>query len=375
MSTKIRTTFTILALLACFVSIVPPLIGMAQESVRPPEGQEAGGQQTGGQVPGGTLGNRSDSELWRQIRQGGSGTVAGGDPLAGVLIQSEGDNWRAIRNGPLSRYGVWAMLGMVVLLALFYTLRGRIRIENGPAGILIQRFNVIERIGHWLTAGTFIVLAITGLNLLYGRYFLPDIIGKEAFATITYWGKWGHNWIAYGFMAGLVIIFVMWVVHNIPNRHDVVWLLKGGGLFSKGSHPPSRKFNAGQKIIFWITVLGGLSLSLSGWALLDPFQYHMFGKTFAAINLLGFNLPTDLTLLQEQQLATLWHAAVSLVMISLILAHIYIGSVGMEGAFAAMGSGQVDLNWAKEHHNLWVEEMEDEAAAKGRSSAQGAPAE
>ena len=319
----------------------------------------AGAQQSG-QVPGQALGNASDADLWRAIRQG-----------AGNLIQAEGSTWRALHNGPLSTYGIWIMAGMVFLLALFFLLRGRIKIEHGWAGRTIERFSFIERIGHWLTAGSFVVLAITGLNIMYGKYFLMPVIGKEAFSVITAAGKYAHNWIAFAFMAGLVMIFLMWVLHNIPNRHDIKWILQAGGLFSKGVHPPAKKFNAGQKIVFWVTILGGLSLSLSGWTLLDPFTTTMFADTFALLNVVGFSLPTDLSPIQEQQYAQLWHAAVSMVMIAIILAHIYIGSLGMEGAFDAMGSGQVDLNWAKEHHSLWVDEVQEKEQHSGRT----APAE
>ena len=344
------------ALLVLLLSLGPVGTASAQEA---PAGAAT---ESGGFVPGGALGNQSDSELWRMIRQGAQGNVSIPDKKAGILIQSEGETWRALRNGPLSTAGIWVMLGMVVLLALFFALRGRIKIEHGPSGQLVERFNLIERIGHWLTAVSFIILAITGLNILYGRYVLPQVIGKEAFSTISQAGKWVHDYVAFAFMAGLVMIFVLWVMHNLPSRHDLIWLAKGGGLFTKGSHPSSRKFNAGQKIIFWVTILGGLSLSLTGWALLDPFQYAMFAKTFQFLNIFGFNLPTEITVVQEQQLAQLWHGAISLFMIAVILAHIYIGSMGMEGAFAAMGSGKVDVNWAREHHDLWLEEVEKAAA-------------
>ncbi|HMB76285.1 MAG TPA: formate dehydrogenase subunit gamma, partial [Kiloniellaceae bacterium] len=333
-----------------------------------------------GAVPGNVSGSTSDTEFWRQIRQGETGDVSIPDKKAGLLIQSEGDNWRAFRNGPLSNYGIWALFGMVALLALFFALRGRIRIDGGWAHVTIKRFNALERLAHWVMAISFIVLALTGLNLLYGRYALEPLLGKEIFASITLAGKYAHNFIAFAFMASLALVFLLWVFHNLPNRHDVVWLLKGGGLLTRGSHPPSKKFNAGQKIIFWVTILGGLSLSLSGWALLDPFQYHMFGKTFAFLNNFGLDLPTDLQPIQEQQLAQLWHSIVALVMTAIILAHIYIGTLGIEGAFSAMGSGKVDLNWAKQHHNLWVEEVEDGQAApsadtKSTEAKSAAPAE
>ena len=170
-------------------------------------------------------------------------------------------------------------------------------------------------------------------------------------------------------------MLIRFVKKNIYARGDIMWLLKGGGLFSKGVHPPARKFNAGQKIIFWITILGGLSLSLSGWELLDPFQYQLFAKTFVFMNSLGFNLPTDLTPIQEQQLAQMWHSIVGLVMTAIILAHIYVGSLGIEGAFSAMGSGQVDLNWAKQHHNIWVEEVQKAEAEQEPEGESRAPAE
>jgi formate dehydrogenase subunit gamma len=157
-----------------------------------------------------------------------------------------------------------------------------------------------------------------------------------------------------------------------------VWLAKGGGLFVKGSHPPAWKFNAGQKILFWLVMLGGLSLSLSGLALMFPFQTALFAKTFALVNMLGFKLPTDLTPIQEMQYATSWHGIVALGLIVVVIGHIYIGTLGMQGAFSAMGSGQVDVNWAKEHHSLWAEReiarMEEVAAAE-TAGARPAPAE
>ena len=320
---------------------------------------------TGGQVPGDVLGIRSDADLWRAVRGGVSGTVNIPDKKAAILIQPEGDNWRAFRNGPLSTYGAWALLGTIILLALFFAIRGRIRIEHGPAGVTITRFSWIERTGHWLIAVSFIVLGVTGLNLLYGRYVLKPLIGADAFALITHWGKYLHNYLAFAFIAGLVMVFVMWVAHNIPSRTDIAWLVKAGGLLSKNVHPDSRKFNAGQKIIFWLVILGGVSVSVSGWALLFPFTTHLFSGTFEIANaIFGTSLPTDLAPVHEQQLAQGWHAILALFLTCVILAHIYIGSIGMEGAFDAMGSGEVDLNWAKEHHNLWVEEVQEREAGR-----------
>lgn len=343
----------------------------AQSGLDPDLAQEL----QGGNVPGNTLGNTDISERWRQVRRGFEGSVSIPDKKAGVLVQSEGETWRNVRNGPLSTYSIWVIAGMIVLLAVFFLVRGRIRVEHGMAGETITRFQTFERFGHWLLAVSFIILALTGLNILYGRYWLLPVVGPEIFGSITLAGKFLHNYLSFSFMLGLAIIIVMWVVHNLPDRYDANWLLKGGGLFSKNSHPPARKFNAGQKLIFWSVVIGGISISLSGLSLLFPFEMPMFAKTFAFINLFGFDLPTQLTPMQEMQLAQLWHSIVAVVLVAIILAHIYIGSIGMEGAFDAMGTGEVDLNWAREHHSVWVDETLGRDGAKAEADAKPAPAE
>jgi len=318
-----------------------------------------------GQVPGNTLGGSSDAELWRDIRAGRQGTVASPDQLSGVLIQSEGQTWREVHMQTVPLYGAWAMLGMIVLLALVFAIIGRVRIEHGRAGVTITRFPMLQRAGHWLTAVSFIILALTGLNILYGRGVVLPVIGPEAFSAITLWGKYLHNYVAFAFMAGLIFIFVAWVAHNIPRWVDLVWLAKGGGIIVKGVHAPAYKFNAGQKIIFWLTILGGLSISLSGWALLFPFTTEFFTATMEGFQAIGLNAhewfglpPPPYTPILEQQLNQVWHAIVALFLVTLIIAHIYIGTVGMEGAFEAMGSGEVDLNWAREHHDHWVADEE-----------------
>jgi formate dehydrogenase subunit gamma len=312
-----------------------------------------------GNVPGAPLGNQSDADFWRALRQGDAGSVSAAGPAGGVLIQSEGDNWRAFRNGPLSTYGVWGLIGIIALLALFFALRGRIRIEHGRSGVTVTRFGFVERFTHWLTATCFVVLALTGLNMLYGRYVLKPLIGPDAFSLLTIGGKYAHDFLAFGFMLGLAVMLVLWIAQNLPNRYDLIWLAKGGGMFVRGSHPPAKKFNAGQKILFWLVILGGLSVSLSGLMLLFPFQYQAFGPTFGWINwAAGTTLPTSLGLLHEMQLAQLWHAIMGLFLTIVIIGHIYIGTIGMEGAFDAMGSGEVDRNWAREHHRLWAEQLE-----------------
>jgi formate dehydrogenase subunit gamma len=318
---------------------------------------------TTGNVPGQSLGNASDTEIWRQVRRGVVGNVSIPDRMAGILVQSEGESWRALRNGPISRYGSLLLLLSLFVVGIFFAARGRVRIDAGPSGRTVQRFSAIERFTHWLTASSFIVLGLTGLNMLYGRYVLKPLIGAEAFSLLSLGGKYAHNYIAFAFMLGVAMMVVLWVRHNLPDRHDLVWLAKGGGLFAKGVHPPSKKFNAGQKIQFWIVVLGGLSASLSGIVLMFPFEFAMLANTFEVVNLVGFSLPTALTPLQEMQLSQLWHVITGLILIGVIITHIYIGSLGMEGAFDAMGTGMVDENWARQHHDLWYADLKGEPVA------------
>lgn len=345
--------FSIFAILVAF-TVVPTAMAQSQQANIAVKGN----------VPGGTLGNISDSEIWRQLRHGATGTVSGTNQSGAILIQAQGAGWWQTRTGTMGKYIGWSLGGIVVLLAAFFAIRGRIKISDGPAGTTIQRFALVERTGHWMLASSFIVLALTGLNFLYGRQLLIPLIGKDAFSVIASGGKFIHDYVAFAFIASLIIVAVMWVAHNIPNRQDMIWFLKGGGLLG-GGHPPAYKFNAGQKILFWLIIICGASIALSGWVLLNPFTTAMFSESFSFLNnLFGTDLPAPLAAIQEQQYASLWHSIMAGIMIVIVIAHIYIGTIGMEGAFDAMSSGDVDLNWAKDHHNLWVEQVQKENPGK-----------
>ncbi|PSL18719.1 formate dehydrogenase subunit gamma [Shimia abyssi] len=325
----------------------------------------------------GTRGVASDSEVYRALRYGSATTsTSARGPVAGVLIQDNGMTWLTFREGPLLKYGFYALGGMLAVILLFFLLRGKIRIDGEKTGRKITRFVGIERFAHWTLGISFILLALTGLFLIAGRNFIMPWMGKEAYATIALAGKWVHNNVAWAFMIALVMVFVMWVVHNIPNMTDLRWLAKGGGLFSKGVHPPAHKFNAGQKIIFWSVILLGFSISLSGLSLLFPFEIPTFAKTFVILNatglpelIMGTPLPEVLSPYQEMQYSQAWHAIVAFAFIMIVIAHIYLGSVGMEGAFDAMGTGDVEEQWAKEHHSLWYEkEMERTKSAPDQAT-------
>jgi formate dehydrogenase subunit gamma len=275
-----------------------------------------------------------EMELQRAL-QGGiiAGRVSIPDQQAGNLVQPAGQGWRAFHNRTLYTVGAVALCGIVLGLWLFWSIRGRIRIDAGPSGTTMRRFNLLERSNHWMTASSFIILMLSGLNLTFGRFFVAPLLGDEAFAALSGWGKLAHNYVSFAFALGIIVMFLLWVKDNIPNRGDIAWLKAGGGLFAR-NHPPAERFNAGQKGVFWITVLGGALVAATGYILMFPFTV------------------TDIA---GQQLSHMVHGVLSMLMIAAILAHIYIGSVGMEGAIDAMSSGDVDVNWAREHHSLWVD--------------------
>lgn len=290
----------------------------------------------------------------QQMLTGGriAGRVSIPDQQSANLIQPAGQTWRDFHNTTLTWVGGIAILGVFAVLVLFYATRGRIRIEGGASGRTIERFNLLDRSVHWMTASTFVILALSGLNLTFGRFLILPLLGPEAFAAVSLWGKIAHNFLAFPFTLGVVLMLLLWVKDNIPNGRDIAWFAAGGGLIGKGAHPPAAgRFNGGQKMVFWLTVLGGAAVAVSGYILVFPFAF------------------TDIA---GQQLAHIIHGLLSVLMIAAIMAHIYIGSIGMEGAFDAMGSGQVDLNWAKEHHALWVEQ--ETARGRGAAAPAGAAA-
>jgi formate dehydrogenase subunit gamma len=216
------------------------------------------------------------------------------------------------------------VLGMLSLLIVFYMLRGSVMIDGGRSGRTIERFNGTERFVHWLTASSFVVLAITGLNVAYGRYLLLPILGPDGFSSWSIAAKWAHNFVSFPFMIGIALMLFIWVAHNIPNRYDLEWIKQGGGLFTRGTHPPARK------------IIGGTVISFSGLYLLFPFYFGGMG---------------------DQQFMVILHSIVGLILLAIILAHIYIGTLGMEGAWDAMYTGEVDERWARDHHGVWVAEM------------------
>jgi formate dehydrogenase subunit gamma len=279
-----------------------------------------------------TASSVQEQQLLRELDRV-TGRVTIPDQRAGTLIQPEGREWRQFHESTLPTYGGYALLGVLALLVLFYLVRGKVRLESGFSGRKIVRFGSFSRFVHWLTAVSFIVLALSGLNVVFGKTLLLPLVGESAFAAFSQWAKYVHNYLSVPFTLGLVLMLLIWIKDNFPSSGDLTWILQGGGIVGKG-HPTSGRFNPGQKFIFWSVILIGGAIAVTGYLLMFPF----YATTIAGM-----------------QLAQMVHAIGGVLLIAVIFGHIYIGTVGMEGAFDAMGNGEVDVNWAKEHHRLWVE--------------------
>jgi formate dehydrogenase subunit gamma len=265
-----------------------------------------------------------------------------------VLIQPAGRTWDHFHQVTLHWLAAVIILGTIAGLAAAYFILGRIRISAGRSGRKVPRFNSFERFVHWLTAVSFVVLGLSGLNITFGKTLLLPLIGPDAFSDFSQAVKYAHNFMSFPFVLGIVLIPVIWLKDNIPDRIDIEWFRQGGG-FIKSKHAPARRFNAGEKLVFWGVLGAGVLVSVSGFLLLFPFYV------------------TDIAGMQVAQVV---HSIIAVLFVALILGHIYIGTLGMEGAFEAMGTGDVDYNWAKEHHDLW---LEDELAKKRSGSHPGLP--
>jgi formate dehydrogenase subunit gamma len=257
------------------------------------------------------------------------------DQTESVLIQPAGRTWDYFHEVILHWLGTIVILGMIAVLAVTYLVLGRLRISAGRSGIKVPRFTGFERFSHWLTAVSFVILGLTGLNITFGKILLLPLIGPDNFTALSQAAKYVHNFVSFSFAVGLVLIVELWIKDNVPRKVDIEWLKEGGG-FIKSKHPPAGRFNAGEKLVFWFAHGAGAAVIVSGYLLMFPFYV------------------TDIAGMQTAQMI---HAVVAVLFVALILAHIYIGTLGMEGAFEAMGEGTVDLNWAKEHHALWLDEM------------------
>ncbi|MEE8634814.1 MAG: formate dehydrogenase subunit gamma [Acidiferrobacterales bacterium] len=277
------------------------------------------------------------ANYWRAVRDGNKGYTAVIGPETDVLIQNGGQNWRQTRNGPVASIMPWVLAVVVAALFLFLIVRGQVKLEHKPSGRTLRRWSLPERVLHWYTAVLFILLAITGLSLLFGRAVLIPVLGASGFSAWAQFSIYVHNYLGPFFVVGVVIEILAWIRFNLPDKTDWDWLKQGGGMVGKGKHPHAGRINAGEKLFtFWIgMVVLGIAVSITGLFLLGWIGSGMR---------------------ETMQIANVVHSVTAVVYVAIMLGHMYLGAWGVEGAFEAMWKGEVSEEWAKQHHDKWYDE-------------------
>lgn len=290
----------------------------------------------------------NNAPVWREVNSDQRHYSSLPDKEAGVLIQRTGQSWRLFRNGVITVWGGWLLVLVPAAILAFFAWRGTIPLKSQPTGRMIERFTPLERIVHWTMAIAFVILAVSGIVMLFGKHFLLPIMGHTLFGWLTYLLKNVHNIVGPVFTLSIIVGFVIFLRDNLPSRQDIRWLTSLGGIAS-GKHVPSGRFNAGEKGWFWLGLfVFGIAISASGFVLdrivpgLDYYRSTM-------------------------QLAHIVHAVAAVLMIAMSLGHIYMGTIGMAGAYRAMRDGWVDEAWAKEHHELWYDDIKSGKVPAQRS--------
>ncbi len=293
----------------------------------------------------------NNAPVWKEVRSGRPQFTSIPGRETNVLIQSSGQTWRALRDGPITQYGGWLLVIVVLAIAGFYFVRGQIKLHGAPTGRMIERFGGFDRVAHWSTAITFCVMAVTGLIILFGKLVLLPVIGYTLFAWLAALSKNLHNFVGPLFILSLLATIVAFVRDNLPQAADLKWIATAGGMFG-GREVPSGRFNAGEKGWFWIgVVILGIAMSVTGLILL----FTNFDQTRATM-----------------QLANIVHGIGAALFIALGLGHIYMGTLGTQGAYQAMRTGLVDETWAKEHHQYWYDEVKSGKSGSGAAAKAGA---
>jgi len=276
------------------------------------------------------------SEYWREARQGAGGYSAVKGPAANVLIDNGGQNFRQIRNGPISTIGPWLLAFMLLGVAGMFVLSGGgQKVEKPLSGKRVPRWSSYVRVVHWIMSIAFLLLAITGLSLLFGRAVLIPLMGAEGFSAWAFAAKYIHNYSGPVFLVTLVALVLSMARDNLPSKVDIDWFLKGG---FAGKHVPTGKLNAGEKLWFWFNATGGVVVALTGLFLILPNVFE--GRS-------------------GMQIALLLHAGLALLYIGGSFIHMYMGTVGARGALDAITKGHVSSEWAEQHHDLWYYEVRD----------------
>lgn len=293
----------------------------------------------------------NNAPFWRAVRETGTqeGVVNLPGAEQGVLVQkfvqypgsaktNAGEAWRQVRNQWIIPYGGALLFVMALALALLYWRKGPLGGHVPETGRVVERFTPFERAAHWANAGAFVALAVSGVVMAFGKFFLLPVLGGTLFGWLSYLLKNIHNFAGPLFAVSLVIVIVTFIRDNFPARGDLAWLMGGAGVFGD-KQVPSDRFNAGEKIIFWFGVFVLGLISIGSGLVLDKL------------------LPGLEYLRGDMQIAHMIHAVSAVLIVTVFMLHIYLGTVGIKGAYQGMKTGYVGEGWAQEHHSLWLDKV------------------
>ena len=348
---RVRDMRATVRLAVVFLFLLLPQLGFGQQQAAPPATGQAQ-QHAQEQAKRQESQPLNNAPFWRDVRStetSPSQTTQVRGVETNVLVQTQGEIWRQIRNGPIIVYGGWLLIAILAAILAFYLWKGPIKVHGQHTGRKILRFTVWDRTIHWTVAITFVILGLSGLVLLFGKYVVLPLFGYTLFSWLAILSKNLHNFVGPVFLIAAALMFFTYLGRNIPRASDLTWLAKGGGMLT-GKHGPSGFFNAGEKIVFWVGLfLFSIIVGASGLILLFP------------------NFDQGRVLMQY---ANIVHAVTAVLFMGMMFGHMYLGTVGLEGAWENMRyDGLVDETWAKEHHEYWYNEVK---AHQGPGSAAGA---
>jgi formate dehydrogenase subunit gamma len=208
-----------------------------------------------------------------------------------------------------------------------------------PAGTLVRN-TTAARINHWITAGCFILLLLSGLSMFHPMlFFLSNLFGGGQ------WTRAVHPWIGTVLLVSYLGLIVQFWRDNFWNRDDIAWMKAIDRVLVNQEEgvPEVGRFNAGQKFVFWSMALLVPVLFLTGLVI-----WEVYFGTYTSI--------------EVQRTAVLIHSAAAVAAILVWIIHVY-AAIWVEGSVRAMTQGYVTPGWAYRHHRKWLRRL----AASGSS--------
>ncbi|WP_425439838.1 formate dehydrogenase subunit gamma [Paraferrimonas sedimenticola] len=281
------------------------------------------------------------ADMWRAAKSGQAGYTTSNSPFHGALINQYPAERLTYRSDYLAPAIMLSVFGVILIFAAFVAVNGPSRLEKGFSGVEIKRWSKFDVWLHWIGAIPCLLLILTGLTLLGGRYFIQPWVGEAGWAAIVNFSKQTHDVMAIPFIVGWFLMTILWMKNQFLASYDFKWFLVVGGYLNfgpfKGKHPDAGFANAGEKLWFWTFAFAGGAIVVSGIIMLFP----------------NWVEPSR----SLSMLAIIIHGASSVLIAAFTVVHIFMATVMSEGGMECMVSGYCDENWAKQHHNVWYDDL------------------